>query len=91
MNISDRAINNASKLTKIPMGYAAGMPRIEITGFDLIRIEEHRGLLEYGGEQIIVRGMGANIKIKGARLQLEMMNESELIVRGDIFALEFVY
>jgi sporulation protein YqfC len=91
MKAGDRAVNYASKLTKLPMTYAAGMPRIEITGFDLIRIEEHRGLMEYGNELIIVRGMGANIRLKGSNLQLEMMNENELIIRGDLFALEFAY
>jgi sporulation protein YqfC len=67
------------------------MPRIEITGFDLLRIEEHRGLLEYGGELITVRGTGANIRVRGANLQLEMMNSAEIILRGDISAVEFDY
>ena len=91
MNVGDKAVKNVSKLTKLPVGYAAGMPKIEISGFDLIRIEEHRGLMEYGGDLITVRGMGASIRIKGANLQLEMMNETEIIVRGDLFAIEFVY
>lgn len=91
VNVGDKAVKNVSKLTRLPVGFASGMPRIEITGFDLIRIEEHRGLMEYGSELITVRGMGANMRIRGANLQLEMMNELELIIRGDLFALEFVY
>ncbi len=91
MNIGDKALKNVSKLTKLPVGYAAGMPKIDITGFDLIRIEEHRGLMEYGSDLITVRGLGASIRIRGANLQLEMMNETELIVRGDLFAVEFTY
>ncbi len=89
MSLGDRAIKNASKISNIPLSYAAGMPRIEIMGFDLLRIEEHRGLLEYGGEQIAIRGTGANIIVRGKNLQLEMMNPSEMILRGDIYALEF--
>jgi sporulation protein YqfC len=91
VNIGDKALKNVSKLTKLPVGYAAGMPKIDITGFDLIRIEEHRGLMEYGSDLITVRGLGASIRIRGANLQLEMMNETELIVRGDLFAVEFTY
>jgi len=91
VKVGEKALNYASRAAKLPLAYAAGLPKIEITGCDLMKVEGHRGLMEYGGELITIRGAGANIRLRGARLQLEMMNETELIIRGDIFALEFVY
>lgn len=81
----------ASAHTGLPLDYAAGLPRLELTGLRQLRVEQHRGLLEYGPETVVVRTAGASIRVRGSGLTLEAMTAGELTLSGEIFALELVY
>ncbi len=69
-------------------GEAAGLPRVEITGRHEVRMENHRGILAYGREEIIVSGGRVIVKIKGDGLVLKAMNASELLITGTVTAVE---
>ena len=55
----------AGKKLDLPLEYAAGAHRVEITALSEVRIERHRGVTHYAPDLIIVRGTGADIRIKG--------------------------
>ena len=65
-----------------------GLPRIEITGQHELRMSNHRGILAYGEEEVIVSGGKLLIKIKGDGLVLKAMNASELLVTGTVLSVE---
>ena len=81
-------IEKAGKKLDLPLEYAAGAHRVELTGTGEVRIEQHRGVTHYAPELIIVKGVGADIRIKGADLTLKMMTDDEIRVDVRIDGIE---
>lgn len=68
----------------LPGDLVAGLPRVEMTGNREVRMENHKGILAYGGEEIHVSGGKLIIKVRGQGLELRSMNASELLITGTI-------
>jgi len=75
----------------IPGDVLGGHPRVTITGSTRVLVDNHKGLLDYGREEIAVAGRGLALKISGAELELRAMNTESMLITGDIFKVEFVY
>ncbi len=69
-------------------GEAAGLARVEITGRHEVRMSNHRGILAYGTEEILVSGGKLIVKIKGEDLVLRAMTAEELLITGIIGSVE---
>ena len=57
-------------------------------GAELI-IENHRGILEYGRENILISGRGGSIGIKGGNLLAKAMNRDRIVITGKIQEISF--
>ncbi len=66
----------------------AGLPRIELLGDRELRVEYHKGILAYGTEEIHISGGKLVIRVLGSDLELRSMTASELLVTGQIRAVE---
>ena len=66
----------------------AGLPRIELLGDRELRVEYHKGILAYGTEEIHISGGKLVIRVLGSALELRSMTASELLVTGQIRAVE---
>lgn len=86
-----KMIRKISETFDLPLEYAAGEQRVELSGHRAVRIEQHRGILQYDQNLITVKGSGADISIRGSNMELELMTEEELIVKGQIFGIDLVY
>lgn len=84
---ADGLLERTARLLDIP-GEAAGEPRVEVTGRHEVRMENHRGILAYGREEIIVSGGRVIVKIVGEDLELKAMNAGELLITGTVAAVE---
>ena len=66
----------------------AGGPRpktlVELYGNERVLIEEHRGILAYGDEEIRVGTSFGVAVIQGMELRLCCMSRSQLVIRGRI-------
>ena len=69
-------------------GEAAGLVRVELPGRHEVRMSNHRGILAYGTEEILVSGGKLIVKIRGEGLELKAMNGSELLITGSEVAVE---
>lgn len=67
---------------------AAGLPRVELVGRHELRMENHRGILAYGREEIIISGGKVIVKIIGSGLELKAMNAAELLITGTVSVVE---
>ena len=65
----------------------AGLPRIEITGSRELRMENHKGILAYGTEEIHINGGKLIVRVQGAGLELRAMNAGQLLITGEIRAI----
>ena len=65
-------------------GETVGLPRVELTGRHELRMENHKGILAYGREEIHVSGGGFLFQIAGSGLELRAMTGAELLITGKI-------
>ena len=68
----------------LPGDVVAGLPHIEITGSHELRMENHKGILAYGSQEIHISGGKLVIKVRGSNLELKSMNASQLLITGEI-------
>ena len=82
-------LRRTSEIFDIPGEAAAGMARVTITGLRRVHVENHRGLLEYSPEEIMVNTGAFRVCIKGAGLDISAMSDMELVVTGSIKTVEY--
>ena len=68
----------------LPADALAGLPKVELVGDGELRVENHKGILSYGREEIHVSGGIYLIKITGQELELRAMTGVELLITGKI-------
>ena len=84
-----RDYSRVSKFLEIPREIISDIPKITITGFDEIFIENFKGILEY--EDFFARistGIGI-ININGFNLKLNQMTDNDIFVSGKIENIDF--
>ena len=80
----------ASRLLDLPGDVVAGLPRIELIGNRELRMEQHRGILAYGTEEIHISSGKMVIRVRGNGLELRAMDPTQLLITGEISAVELV-
>lgn len=75
-------LEKTAEVFDLPGDLVAGLPRLEITGNRALRMENHKGILAYGSDEIHVSGGKLIIKVRGEGLELRSMNASELLITG---------
>lgn len=73
----------------LPADVLAGLPRVEIIGTQTCLVEPHKGLVEYGTEQVVVDTTAGRICVLGSDLRIGSMNRVCLCVRGNIAAVRW--
>lgn len=77
-------LERAAEAFDLPADALAGLPKLELVGDGELRVENHKGILAYGAEEIHVSGGVFLIKIAGQRLELRAMTGVELLITGKI-------
>ncbi len=71
----------AADLTDEPI---PGQPLVELAGDCRVLIEHHRGVTEYGRNQISVRVKYGCVTVLGQNLELTRMTKEQLVIMGCI-------
>jgi len=77
-------MERTAEMLDLPADVLAGLPRLELVGDGELRIENHKGILAYGREEIHVSGGAFLLKITGRELELRAMTGLELLITGRI-------
>ena len=77
-------LERTAEVFDLPGDVVAGLPRVELLGDRQLRMENHKGILAYGTEEIHISGGKLIVKVRGAGLTLLAMNASELLITGEI-------
>ncbi|MFI3253232.1 MAG: YabP/YqfC family sporulation protein [Eubacteriales bacterium] len=80
-------LERASDVLDLPTYAMVGLPLIELTGDNALRVENHRGILSYSEEEIHISGGDIIYKIQGRTLELRTMTSLELLITGQITAI----
>ena len=81
-------LERTAQVLDLPGDVVAGLPRVELTGSRELRMENHKGILSYGADEIHISGGKLVVKVRGAGLELKSMNASQLLITGAIRAVE---
>lgn len=73
---------------ELPADVVAGSPLLELVGKRELRMDNHRGILSYGAEEISVSGGRILVRICGKGLELSAMSEHSLLITGEIASVE---
>jgi sporulation protein YqfC len=90
MNRAQKLLQQASERLDIPGQIMAGLPKVELTGFSKISIEQHKGILEYSDEVVTVAVSQGKIRITGKGLSIRLMNSVFLVVVGKLSNVELI-
>ena len=82
-------LEKTSAALDIPGDILTGLPRIELLGDREMRMENHKGILAYGSEEIHISGGKLVVRIKGSELELRAMDPAQLLITGYIDGVEF--
>lgn len=77
-------MERAAETFDLPADALTGLPKLELVGDGELRVENHKGILAYGREEIHVSGGVFLIKIAGQGLELRAMTGIELLITGKI-------
>jgi len=85
----DGFLLRAANFFDLPDEILDGTPRVTVTGRRRVVVENHKGILEYGENTIVINGGGDYVRIRGDGLELVAMNAEELLIAGTILNVEF--
>lgn len=77
-------MERTAELLDLPADALTDLPRLELVGDGELRMENHKGILAYGSEEIHVSGGTFIVKIMGHGLELRAMTGLELLITGRI-------
>ena len=83
-----RNYNKVSKFLEIPREIISDVPKITVTGFDEILIENFKGILEYEDFFARISTSIGNININGFNLKLKEMTDDDIMVLGKIDSID---
>ena len=87
MEKKGRILERTAAALELPAD-VVGLPRLELTGRGELRMTNHRGILAYGTEEFLVSGGPILYRIRGTGLELKAMNAAELLITGQLLAVE---
>ena len=79
-----RDYSRVSKFLEIPREVISNVPKITVTGFDEVFIENFKGILEYEDFFARISTEIGNININGFNLKLNQMTDNDILVTGKI-------
>ena len=84
-----REYSRVSKFLEIPREVISNVPKITITGFEEVFIENFKGILEYEDFFARISTEIGNININGFNLKLDQMTDNDILVSGKIENIDF--
>ena len=81
-------LEKTAQVFDLPADVLAGLPRVELVGDREVRMENHRGILAYGEQEIHISGGAFVIKVVGEELKLRSMTGLELLITGRIASIQ---
>ena len=71
-----------SEILELPLDVSLDLPKVTIVGDLGVLIQNHRGLILYSPERIVIGVGKGQIAILGRSLEIEEVSKEDMIVRG---------
>ena len=80
--------NKFERMLELPQEVYSNEPKLTITGFDEIIIENYKGIIEYEEFFVSISTYIGIVDIKGTNLNLEKMTNDDIKITGKIEGIE---
>lgn len=93
ITMSEQKKKTAKKVIEsldLPKDIFLGMPDIALSGNREVYISNHRGILSYGQEEMVILAKDYQIRIVGKHLNILSYSQEDLSIQGYITAMEFL-
>lgn len=87
-NTRKKKYTKLDRMLEMPKEVCSNIPKISITGFEEMIIENFKGILEYEEFYVRVKTQMGIININGYNLNLENMTDDDIKVSGKIESLD---
>ena len=87
-NNKKRSYNKIDKMLELPKEICSDIPKIIVTGFDEMIIENFKGILEYETFFVRINTHIGIINVNGFNLNLENMTNDDIKVTGQIESID---
>ncbi len=67
-----------------PREVTSGVPRLTLTGHERLYVEQHRGLIDYAPESIVLRTSCGLVRVSGTGMVFRMYTAAEALITGQI-------
>ena len=91
--MNEHSKHNTNKIIKaldLPQDLFLGLPNISLSGNREVYVSNHRGILSYGQEEMVILVKEYQIMIKGKALNIISYTKDDLTIQGYIRSVEFV-
>ena len=85
----ERTTNRIIESLDLPQDLFLGLPSLSMTGNRELYVSNHRGILSYEEDAIVILSKHFQIQIKGKNLIIDSYSKDELIIKGYIHTMEF--
>ncbi len=85
----DKKILQISKLSDIPPEIISNIPKILITGNYTLSIENHKGIVFYSENSIIINFKKGKLNIEGNNINIDLINNEVIMLKGNIEQVKF--
>ena len=91
INVKRKKRKKSKLLTalEIPEEIAAGAVKVTVTGFNTVRIDNYKSLVEYENDVIRINTGDKLVKIAGEKLDILSLTDDTAEISGDITGVEF--
>lgn len=72
-------------------GETGSLPTVFVTGCREVRVERHKGLLDFSDREVSLACGQVGVRIRGENLTIAGMCRGDIRLRGRIAAVEFIY
>ena len=81
---------DVSDFLDLPEDAVLGSARVEITAGKRLLIDNHRGVMSYTGETVMVLLPDGKLSVYGGDLRMKAMTERQLLIGGRIDSVEWM-
>ena len=82
-------VRKATEILELPREVVSNVPKITLTGFDELIVENFKGILEYEDFFVRIETFIGRVNINGFNLKLSQMNEEDILISGHIENISF--
>ena len=89
LKMAEKVASDLAERFRLPEDVLLGAAKLSVIAGRQALVENHRGVLEYGTERILVSTGRGKIILNGSGLRLAAMNKTELLICGKIQTVEW--